>query len=152
MVEWPPYTPATSLGVELAIIFAFIAGMIGTIAIYTFFWKIHQRRNHEEDLARRKAFQSRAGSRANAFNFDLQLGHTATVTSGASVEGISNEGTLVGSPSGWSGSGWETGAGAVHEKMMDRGVSPENMIELPTHGMEFVSASPGRGVQWKDRW
>ncbi|KAJ5257063.1 hypothetical protein N7478_013167 [Penicillium angulare] len=150
MVEWPPYTPATSLGIELAIIFVFIAAMIGTIAIYTFFWKIHQRRNHEEHLARRKAFQSRAGCRANEFNFDLQLGHIATVTSGASMEGISNEGTLVGSPSGWSG--WETGAGAVHEKMLDRGVPSENMIELPTHGMEFVSANPRRGVEWKDRW
>lgn len=38
-VTFQPYTPATSLGDELAIIFAFSAAMVGTMIIYVFFWR-----------------------------------------------------------------------------------------------------------------
>ncbi|KAJ5648125.1 hypothetical protein N7490_004497 [Penicillium lividum] len=126
-VNFLPYIPATSLGDELAIIFAFTAAMIGTVIIYSFFWRIRQKRNHKEDLARRKIFQSRTAARAPTFNFGLQLGTTATVTAG-SVADSSDIGTVVASSSG----------AGVYEKMMDRFAIPENRAELPVHGMEMV--------------
>ncbi|KAJ5537117.1 hypothetical protein N7513_010303 [Penicillium frequentans] len=128
-VTFQPYTPATSLGDELAIIFAFSAAMAGTMIIYVFFWRIRQRRNHEEDLARRKAFQNRSAPRAEIFDFDLQLGTTAPVRFGGSVADSSDIGTVVGSSSG---------AAGVHEKMMDRYAVPEHRAELPIHGMELA--------------
>ncbi|KAJ6096058.1 hypothetical protein N7486_006804 [Penicillium sp. IBT 16267x] len=136
-VTFQPYTPATSLGDELAIIFAFTAAMIGTMIIYVFFWRIRQKKNHEEDLARRKAFQGRSASRAETFNFDLQLGNTATVIAGGSVADSSDKGTVVGSSSGITD---------VHEKMMDRFAIPEHRAELPVHGMEFARGSEGYRV------
>jgi len=39
VVTFQPYTPATSLGDELAIIFAFSVSMAGTMIIYVFFWR-----------------------------------------------------------------------------------------------------------------
>ncbi|KAJ5785455.1 uncharacterized protein N7503_010667 [Penicillium pulvis] len=128
-VTFQSYTPATSLGDELAIIFAFSAAMVGTMIIYVFFWRIRQKRNHEEDLARRKAFQSRSASRAETFNFDLQLGTMAPVKTGGSVAESSDIGTVVGSSSG---------AAGVHEKMTDRYAVPEHRAELPVHGMELA--------------
>ncbi|KAJ5672125.1 hypothetical protein N7507_001252 [Penicillium longicatenatum] len=137
-VTFQPYTPATSLGDELAIIFAFTAAMIGTTIIYVFFWRIRQKRNHEEDLARRKAFQSRSASRAETFNFDLQLGTTATVIAGASVADSSDIGTVVGSSSA---------ATAIHAKMTDRTAIPEYRAELPVHGMEFARGAKVIGLR-----
>ncbi|KAJ5947293.1 hypothetical protein N7466_000308 [Penicillium verhagenii] len=133
-VTFQPYTPATSLGDELAIIFAFSAAMVGTMIIYVFFWRIRQKQNHEEDLVRRRALQVRTASRAETFNFDLQLGNMATVTAGGgSVADSWDLGSVVASSSG---------AAGVHEKMMDRDrdqfATPENRVELPVHGMEFV--------------
>ncbi|KAJ6113594.1 hypothetical protein N7523_006911 [Penicillium sp. IBT 18751x] len=97
--KYPPYTPISSLGRELGITFAFIGACLVTIAIYSVFWRAQQRRDADEDLARRRAFHSRLAPE------DLPLGTTASVTTGHS------------------------GRGRVREKMMDGLLSPEERVE-----------------------
>ncbi|KAJ5123301.1 hypothetical protein N7448_009398 [Penicillium atrosanguineum] len=88
--DYPPYTPMSSLGRELGITFAFIGACLITIAIYSVFWRAQQRRNADEDLARRRVFHSRLAPD------DLPLGTTASVTTGNSDRGRVREKMLNG--------------------------------------------------------
>ncbi|KAI9930386.1 hypothetical protein ASPWEDRAFT_39245 [Aspergillus wentii DTO 134E9] len=55
----PPYTPMSSLGHELGVMFGFMAACFVIMAVYTFIWRAAQRRNAEKDLARRKNLQAK---------------------------------------------------------------------------------------------
>ncbi|KAL1956438.1 hypothetical protein VTO42DRAFT_7325 [Malbranchea cinnamomea] len=59
-VNFPPYTPPSSLGHELGILFAFFTLSIITMALYWYFWQAAQRRNIAKEAARREALAERA--------------------------------------------------------------------------------------------
>ncbi|KAJ6164931.1 hypothetical protein N7470_003603 [Penicillium chermesinum] len=78
------YTPPSSVGREIGIMFAFIGAFLVTVVLYGLAWRIHQNRTHKEDIAHRKAFLSRIAPTANSsLDFDSSLGTTATVTAGS---------------------------------------------------------------------
>ncbi|CEJ58247.1 hypothetical protein PMG11_06911 [Penicillium brasilianum] len=62
MTQYPEYTPASSLGRELGITFAFIGACVVTMVIYLVIWRRIQLRTQDEDLARRKALKSRTAA------------------------------------------------------------------------------------------
>ncbi|KAJ5098142.1 hypothetical protein N7532_005143 [Penicillium argentinense] len=116
MTKYPPYTPMSSLGRELGIMFAFIAACLVTMGIYTFVWRIVQQKNTAQDLDRRKAFHSRTAPAADT--------------------------RLLGSPTTGGGGRNER----IAEKMLDRYAIPEDRAELPVHGqMGERSSGSGSG-------
>ncbi|CAI7639122.1 hypothetical protein N7533_004627 [Penicillium manginii] len=121
-IEYPPSTPMSSLGRELGIMFAFIGAGLVTMAIYTFAWRVVQRKNLAQDLDRRKAFHSRTAPAA-----DTRLLGSPTVGSRGRSERIA-------------------------EKMLDRYAIPTDRAELPVHGMEMgqrgSSQGQGQGQGW----
>ncbi|KAJ5690581.1 hypothetical protein N7462_004973 [Penicillium macrosclerotiorum] len=92
MTQYPPYTPASSLGRELGIMFGFLGACAVTMGVYSLIWRCTsspscspslanemanpnpllsfspppavQRRALAQDLARRKAFHAHAASRS----------------------------------------------------------------------------------------
>ncbi|KAJ5371150.1 uncharacterized protein N7496_007242 [Penicillium cataractarum] len=79
MTQYPEYTPVSSLGRELGIMFAFIGACVVTMVIYLVIWRRVQFRTQEEDLARRKALKSRTAalpdtlSTTNGLHFDRKM-------------------------------------------------------------------------------
>ncbi|KAJ5585079.1 uncharacterized protein N7459_004879 [Penicillium hispanicum] len=125
--NFAPYTPVTSVPIEIGIMIAFVGAFFLTMGVYSWIWRAVQRRHLAQDLAHRKAFHSRT---APGLEMRAQLGATATVSAGGAA------------------------AGPVHEKMLDRYAMPEDRAELPVHGMEdrvlvgggeFVMMGPSSG-------
>ncbi|CAG8253952.1 unnamed protein product [Penicillium salamii] len=109
--EFPPYVPMPSLGHELGLIFDFFSLCLAVMAAYVVVWRISQSRFCAQDLARRKAIRNnRRVSR------DPQLG-TTSITGKISPNPAGNE---------------------THEKMPNSYTIPEDLVELPVHGMELL--------------
>ncbi|CAL5873312.1 uncharacterized protein PFLUO_LOCUS7583 [Penicillium psychrofluorescens] len=141
MTIYPPYTPMSSLGHELGIMFGFIGACAFTLVAYTLFWRGAQRRAKEEDLDRRKAFHTRgtqrlhdaAGGATGVFDKDLYgpFGPGVGMRMGGKSSSTS-------SPSNSNHNGNINGKAKnnVHEKMLDRYATlplPPDRVELPVH-------------------
>ncbi|KAJ5239303.1 hypothetical protein N7468_003922 [Penicillium chermesinum] len=125
------YTPPSSVGREIGIMFAFIGAFLVTVVLYGLAWRIHQNRTHKEDIAHRKAFLSRIAPTANSsLDFDSSLGTTATVTAGSH-----NSYTAV--PVSFQ-------RARAHEVVFDRYGSVGNRAELPVHSREVSDADKER--------
>ncbi|RMJ21750.1 hypothetical protein PHISP_07380 [Aspergillus sp. HF37] len=63
MTTYPPYTPMSSLGHELGILFGFFVACLFIMAVYTVIWQFIQRRSLAKDFARRRELQNRRPQR-----------------------------------------------------------------------------------------
>ncbi|CAG8925374.1 unnamed protein product [Penicillium salamii] len=108
--EFPPYVPMPSLGHELGLMFGFFSLCLAVMAAYVVVWRISQSRFRAQDLARRKAIRNnRRVSR------DPQ--GTTSITGKRSPNPAGNE---------------------TPEKMANCYTIPEDLVELPVHGMELL--------------
>ncbi|BAE60398.1 hypothetical protein BDV35DRAFT_381206 [Aspergillus flavus] len=55
----PPYTPMSSLGHELGVMFAFLAACFVIMGLYVFFWRAFERREAQKEKARKERFTRR---------------------------------------------------------------------------------------------
>ncbi|KAE8342628.1 hypothetical protein BDV24DRAFT_130156 [Aspergillus arachidicola] len=55
----PPYTPMSSLGHELGVMFAFLAACFVIMGLYVFFWRAFERREAQREKARKERFTRR---------------------------------------------------------------------------------------------
>ncbi|KAK6835303.1 hypothetical protein RU639_002279 [Aspergillus parasiticus] len=55
----PPYTPMSSLGHELGVMFAFLAACFVIMGLYVFFWRAFERRGAQREKARKERFTRR---------------------------------------------------------------------------------------------
>ncbi|PGH02008.1 hypothetical protein AJ79_07746 [Helicocarpus griseus UAMH5409] len=90
-----PYTPISSMGRELGIMFGFIALSIVTMMLYWYFWQAAQRRNAAKEAARRDALNAqerlrraekeqqrrwRSGGGNNSGEYDDEIGRVQEMT------------------------------------------------------------------------
>ncbi|KAE8380116.1 hypothetical protein BDV26DRAFT_258021 [Aspergillus bertholletiae] len=55
----PPFTPISSLGHELGVMFAFMAACFVVMGLYVFFWRAFERREAQREKARKERFTAR---------------------------------------------------------------------------------------------
>ncbi|CAG8051114.1 unnamed protein product [Penicillium salamii] len=117
--EFPPYVPMPSLGHELGLMFGFFSLCLAVMAAYVVVWRISQSRFRAQDLARRKAIRNnRRVSR------DPQLG-TSSIMGKRNPNPAGNE---------------------TPEKMSNCYTIPEDLVELPIHGMELLRSEKVPGT------
>ncbi|OOF91678.1 hypothetical protein ASPCADRAFT_134222 [Aspergillus carbonarius ITEM 5010] len=55
----PPYTPMTSLGQELGVLFGFLSACLVVMAVYVYFWRAVERREEQAQKLRREMLLNR---------------------------------------------------------------------------------------------
>ncbi|PYI06799.1 hypothetical protein BO78DRAFT_418447 [Aspergillus sclerotiicarbonarius CBS 121057] len=129
----PPYTPMTSLGHELGVLFGFLSACFVVMAVYVYFWRAAEHREEHAQALRREMLlnrgihHGRGGIHEKMMNQATTATTTTTITSSSSTAAAHNQQQPL--PGSEIGVAVTTGIGSAME-IGSPSLGPARMINL----------------------